>query len=218
MINASDNCYSATLWAPLVRQLINPEANAMNSIELCAGLVDHSFLGNTWVAVHTASNYEHKINCPANSRECAAAVYAGIRMDSQAQRSLCLGCYTEGGQSASWVGPQSIALGGISDWTGPGLRMSGLHASGLRVSNGKHSVELGNAQSNDTAVMTLRTSSSGFSWPLRIVVDEARGQFVLQPANTNALSSVRIQMTKTGAVPLGTVLLGGQPVKMGVSP
>lgn len=60
------------------------------------GIYDSSFLGNTYVACHTASN--------------TAGAY---KSDGGNARNVFLGCYSEGGQPASELVTPAIALGGI---------------------------------------------------------------------------------------------------------
>jgi hypothetical protein len=60
------------------------------------GIRDDSFLGNTWVACHTAGN--------------AAGAYYMIGVNS---RTVVLGCYSESDQPASYYGPQVLVLGGL---------------------------------------------------------------------------------------------------------
>jgi hypothetical protein len=59
------------------------------------GINDSSFLGNTWVACHTAYNGD-----------------GSYYMVGGNSRSVCIGCYSEGGQPGGYFGPLAANFGG----------------------------------------------------------------------------------------------------------
>lgn len=73
-------------------------------MEPCAGIVDASFLGNTWLAPHVAST-------------AGAPAYAVVGANN---RSLVLGAYAEEDAALSIVGPAAQAVGGKSHWASGG--------------------------------------------------------------------------------------------------
>lgn len=73
---------------------VGVQINAMNNGEY--GIRDDSFLGNTWLACHTAGN--------------AAGAYYMVGVNS---RSVMVGCYSESDQPASYLGPKAMVLGGL---------------------------------------------------------------------------------------------------------
>jgi len=72
------------------------------------GIYDSSFLGNTYVACHTAVN-----------------TLGSYKSDNANARNLFLGCYSEGGQPAGSIVAPAMFIGGLNDISGPGL-LSGL--------------------------------------------------------------------------------------------
>lgn len=72
------------------------------------GVYDSSFLGNTYVGCHTASN-----------------TMGAYKSDNENARNVFLGCYSEGGQPASVIDAQSMVIGGLH---GAGLSGSGYFA------------------------------------------------------------------------------------------
>jgi len=68
------------------------------------GIYDSSFLGNTYLGCHTASN-----------------VLGAYKSDNANARNIFLGCYAEGGQPASEIASPSMVIGGLfGDVTGSG--------------------------------------------------------------------------------------------------
>lgn len=84
-------------------------------LELCAGVVDHSFLGNTWTAPHVAD--------PVDETGVARPAYAVI---GDSNRTVLVGAYAEEDSAPSILAPNAIAIGGKSHWaSGGGLVLSG---------------------------------------------------------------------------------------------
>lgn len=81
-----------------------PDANAGVGIAIDAsnnvgwGIFDSSFLGNTWIACHTADNGE-----------------GPYKTDDLNSRSVFLGCYSESGQAPSDIIWRSLSLGGLHE-------------------------------------------------------------------------------------------------------
>lgn len=90
------------------------------SSNLGRGIYDASFLGNTFVGCHTASN--------------TGAPYKTSNLNA---RALFIGCYTEGGQPVSEVIAPSMYIGGANDFgvTGSGASW-GFSDVGIRVPDG----------------------------------------------------------------------------------
>lgn len=72
------------------------------------GIYDSSFLGNTYIGCHTASN-----------------TLGAYKSDNSNARNVFLGCYSEGGQPASVIDAQAMVIGGLH---GAGLSGSGYFA------------------------------------------------------------------------------------------
>lgn len=117
------------------------------------GIFDSSFLGNTWIGCHTASNNKHgqvhykgkRYRLVTDDEKAGAATVPGTdenvwrfvragrshaaypdwepsetyvrggpyRSDNKNARNVFLGCYSEGGQGASYVISPSIIVGGL---------------------------------------------------------------------------------------------------------
>lgn len=110
----------------------------------CAGVIDRSFLGNLHLAHHGAGAMDLEALAKANAvsdpeqRELAqlASLRAAYDFDGKSAATVALGLYAEGGDKAkSYVGPLATAIGGASQWTGPGLSLRGNVASSLVVLN-----------------------------------------------------------------------------------
>lgn len=69
----------------------------------CAGIVDASFLGSTWIAAHVSDSWR------------------AYRFQGASQRSVCVGCYREQNQASGLLSRRSVALGGLSGWAGGGI-------------------------------------------------------------------------------------------------
>lgn len=97
------------------------------SANLRYGIFDSSFLGNTYVGCHTASN-----------------VNAAYKTDNANARNVFIGCYSESGQPASELVAPTLVLGGI-------------HAAGFSVGTTAYMVNDGKvlAQDGDVATPSL---------------------------------------------------------------
>ncbi|MBK8013237.1 MAG: hypothetical protein IPK13_18015 [Deltaproteobacteria bacterium] len=194
---ASRNCLRASKWTPILK------------VE-CAGVVEASFLGTTLINVSTATNWEHKPNCRVAKVRCLARKFPGFRFASRNQRSVCLGCYTEIDQEVSLLSPQSIAVGGLSGWSGRGLRISGQRVNGLVVSNAQDptnvtTLRLGNAQNVPGSALTI-TSNADMA-PLGFGVAKEEGVYELRLARLDRAVSLKIVGRKSAPLRLGTMRL-----------
>ena len=104
LVDTSVNCQAATHWAAL----LGP----------CAGVVDGSFLGNTWLANHAATNIERTLRAPDPPLLQPHPAYR-VTFGNNA-RTLWLGPYAEGGQTASEAGYNGMVVGGLSNWNKTG--------------------------------------------------------------------------------------------------
>lgn len=127
----------------------------------CGGIVDHSFLGNTWIGSHVAGTEE----------------YRAMIFDNANAASAVIGPYTEGGQGKSWAGPLTTVVSGQNGvWEGPGLVVMGPRMNNIRVFNdldpsNRVQLEMGR-NTGPGNYMTLRSLDTvGGAWPLRLVQD-----------------------------------------------
>jgi hypothetical protein len=193
------NCFSATLWTPAV------------GFD-CAGLVERSFLGNTFVGVSTAANAEHKPGCYTDSSTCVVKKFPGFAFVGLSQHSVCLGCYTESDQALSQLSQWSMALGGLSSWDRRtnGLRLDGGVANTLTVRNpkdpeGKISVVMGNAMNMQDGIIGFDTSASK---PLRLKYDVARKTIIADVANLGVARPFTIRLVNDDLLgPAGLVIV-----------
>jgi hypothetical protein len=152
----------------------------------CSAVVDRSFLGSSWVSVHTAA-----------SRDLDTLVYQpGISMLGDSQRSICVGCYSEVGQAPARMDKFDIALGGLATWQGTyvghGLRVEGPFLSGLSLRNTKDAanpVELRLGDLAASGTLLDMVASAVDSRPLRIKADRTRRLFLVDFANTLRISA-----------------------------
>lgn len=91
----------------------------VSALEPCAGVVDNSFLGNTWTAPHVAG-------CGARLKEWPAYRALGAN-----NRAVFVGAYAEEDCALSAPAANALVLGGKSHWGGGGAVISGRSARGL---------------------------------------------------------------------------------------
>lgn len=111
------------------------------------GIYDSSFLGNTWVGCHVASN-----------------TGGAYRTEGSSNRTVMVGCYSESGEPASDMAPMTLVVGGEhgAGFTNEDFGHIG-HATGvLRI------------QSNQ---IQQRNSSTGTFWQQQIFGDELRVRY-----------------------------------------
>ncbi len=127
----------------------------------CANVVDKSFLGNTWLATHTALGPDE------------VGQYVGYLVEGASQRTVLVGAYAEHSSLPSELSANSLSLGGISGWADDiaGLRLSGNVATG-RVSfvnrrdpNNVTTTRLGNFEPG--VYMSLGAERARSAWPFR---------------------------------------------------
>lgn len=87
----------------------------------CAGLIDASFLGCTWIGLHSADSGQ-------NGRSFPGAAFIGA-----SQRSVCVGCYKENDQPSSLLSANSIAIGGTNHFVGGGVSLNGRTITNLTL-------------------------------------------------------------------------------------
>src|SRR5690606_487787 len=82
-------------------------------------------------------------------------------------RSVCLGCYIEGGYGGGIAAGTTNVVGGIGSWSGGGNRLEGNRISGLEAfgSDGLVSVKLGSLTGG--GALTLTPLNDSGSYPLR---------------------------------------------------
>lgn len=133
------------------------------------GIYDSSFLGNTYVACHTASN-----------------TLGSYKSDDLNARNVFLGCYSESGQPAASISQPSMIIGGAHasgfGSTDAALGTGGFTYGGL-TSNGSFTtgvMTVGNGQSNASGTGLQYLDTNGFySWTL----SKALGRWGYQWAN-----------------------------------
>lgn len=137
------------------------------------GILDASFLGNTYIACHAAAN-----------------VSGAYKSSNPNARCLFLGCYSEGGQPDSEISYPSTVVGGI--WSG--LKGTGNFAvdGGFNVvksknGNGKPQIAVGTGggvNSNFTSAVLSLTDPEHSYWPF--ILQWAKGRWKMLWANLDA--------------------------------
>lgn len=132
------------------------------------GIYDSSFLGNTYVGCHTASN-----------------TLGAYKADGLNAQNVFLGCYSEGGQPASDANATSLFIGGshgagftttTTSWIlggGFGVRSGNLNAYS---NDGNSSINIGSGNTNEEWLQLSRSGSAvwrGKSLPGRLYLDWA---------------------------------------------
>lgn len=153
----------------------------------CAGIVDRSFLGDTWIAAHTNNAGEGTV----------ATRRPGYRFGEDSQRSVCVGCYSESNQAPSVMGRYSNVLSGMADWSGGrgdlGQRIVGPYISSLIARNTKDSANIVEVRMGAIAAsgtfLELRSDAIDAARPLRWKADPRRRLYLLDVANMLKLTA-----------------------------
>jgi hypothetical protein len=164
----------------------------------CADIFDGAFLGCTWEAASTGYAQDDDTN----------AVFPGIVLgDSANSRSVCVGCYIEGGYGGGVVAGTANVIGGIGSWTGGGNRLEGNRISGLEAigSDGLISVKLGALTGG--GALTLTPINATGTYPLRFKYDAATYSILLNVANVSAGHALRIGTSLSAIGGYGGLLL-----------
>lgn len=195
------NCQLASKWEPL--QTTWPR---------CAGAVEGSFLGNTFVGVMASTNWEHLPGCRRDGPSCMRTQYSGFNFPGKNQRSICVGCYTESDQTPSPLSAWSISIGGLSSWEGSGLRVYGTRFSGIRTINNRDpdnivELEFGNAANTPGTAMQVNSSGIRSAWPLRFRAYPDTQEWGWEVANLRGTAAITYTGNTGTDRPLGAVRL-----------
>lgn len=236
--NSASNCAKASKWEAILGR--------------CANVIDHSFLGCTWIAAHTAAPYEFYKPWPVGTGTLTPSVYGfatlsvdralvvgdfmkmtpggralvtainadgtatarvfdrpvgtfsfaytipwrsypGFDFNKAAQRSVCVGCYTESDQLPSILGQNDNVLGGLSTWDGAGSIFQGPHMNALIINNTRDSanpvqIAFGTAADRGTfwEARPVDPTSQQTKHPLRFKYEPAYQCFKEDVANLNS--------------------------------
>lgn len=103
-----------------------PNAEALESGVIrrpCSNVTDEAMMGNTWDGLQTST-----------ARDVVTGeVFRSIVFGNPGGRAVCIGCYAEGDQLKGYLSASSVAIGGVSDWEGPGLRVEGRRVNGIKA-------------------------------------------------------------------------------------
>lgn len=91
----------------------------------CAGAFDRGQMGNLWMNIQVALTTD----------KLTGVMYQPYDLNHQASGSVCILCYSELPPNIpkSLVGQNVAVIGGISDWSGLGMRMLGARVNQLRI-------------------------------------------------------------------------------------
>lgn len=178
-VYSGSNCqFAGTKWA--VRK--HPDLRWYNTDYPCAGIVDASFLGNTWVAPITSSNYQRHQD--ATGKWVLDYSGQGYLVTGDSQRSVLVGAYAESDQQASWLSLSSNVFGGIGEWstTSKGLVIVGYTVNRFRVINKYDPANVTYLEMGDTTYaggwLTFRAmATKGGAWPLTLRAKSGRTEF-----------------------------------------
>lgn len=147
-----------------------------------AGIVDRSYLGNTWIGCLVASS-----GCvdKASGKIVQRPSYL---LEGNSQHSILIGPYRERDQAPAKFSQYTTSLGGFSpEWEGSGMRLDGPYVTALVVRNTKDpsnivEVRMGNIAASGT-FMELRSQAIDLSRPLRIKARPSDRSYFLDVAN-----------------------------------
>lgn len=165
------------------------DAVELAALGACADIVDGSFLGITLIATNTGYAQDHYPLGP---------VYPGyILGDSANSRSVCVGCYAEGGYENSVAAENTNVLGGIAAWDGTGGVIQGYQMQSLEITNGDNTAKVSfgkKATSAGTAMMITPIGFSIVTQPLRFKMNAATNSMLIDVANLGTAQALRIGM------------------------
>ena len=198
MLDASANC-------------TQPSFSVSNPV-ICGGVVDLSFLGNTHISPHTASNGT-----------------TGYYFSGANQRATIIGSYAENDNPTNFLGNNVMAsIGGITPWTGNGFYLIGSLANSLRILNDSDpnnivQLDLGEAVPSSGHLMSFASYRNNLGGsPFRMTFRSALG---LQSTNWFAtdigfLSSTRSWMVaqETSSLARQGQVWMPQPLLLGTPP
>lgn len=200
-VNTSQNCRNAAVWNEALKPSVcvsTPSDPTCAATYACAGVLDHSFLGNTYTAMHAATNRDITPN--------PDVYYPAFVFANTTSRSVCVGCYSESGQPPSWVSVYSNVLGGIAPWVGDGSIIRGGNFNRIAVvndsdANNSVTVKMGNSEGSGVIMHVDPASSSVY--PLRLKLTTSTKLYSADLANLSAYGLFRV-VGYTGAA-LGSV-------------
>lgn len=140
----------------------------------CGGIVDHSFLGNTWIAPHVAGVGAAHRAYRFNDLDALPPRPPGTPEPGANAATVVLGAYSEGGQGPSWAGPLVTVLSGQNGvWEGPGLVVLGPRMNNIRVVNDSDpanvvQVEMGDMTGAGVLYALRAFAATGGAWPFRV--------------------------------------------------
>lgn len=162
----------------------------------CADIFDGSFLGDTWVAASTGY-----------AQDALGAVYPGIVLgDSANSRSVCVGCYIEGGYGGGQVAAVANVVGGIGGWSGPGNRLEGNRISALEATSPDGLLRVRLGANTGGGAFSLVPVGSG-TYPLRWKYEATTGAVRLDVGNLNSAVVYRVGATSSALGGLGGYVL-----------
>lgn len=130
MIDASSNCWGDPYFPEVFAALEEKWGP-------CANVVDRSFLGNTYIAPHTASAHS-----PWYTHRRRGFLFEGLT-----SASTLIGSYSEEDQAISFKDQVVTVVGGMSKWEGGGLHLIGPFADRLIIRSDAGEVILGEKES-----------------------------------------------------------------------
>ena len=145
-----------------------------------AGIIDSSFLGNTWVACMVDSSIDSTVS--------PATLFPGYRHEGDNSHSAFVGCYTERSNLTNQLARWGIALGGIGKWEGLGLRVGGPYFNSIVVRNEKDpnnivEVAMGQRAASGTFIEYI-SHAIDRSRPLRFKANATTKEYIFDIANT----------------------------------
>lgn len=130
-VRADRNCRQGDAWKAR-------DIGFETAPQVCAGVIDRSMLGNTWMGVYALRARDETTN----------AYFPGYFFDLGTQQSVCLGCFSGPNEPLpntpaqhNVLAPHTIAIGGFSRWRvshqggSLGFRLSGIEANALAIVN-----------------------------------------------------------------------------------
>jgi hypothetical protein len=148
----------------------------------CAGIIETSFLGNTYTGSSTSSENKH----------------AGTIATGPVNQSTIVGHYIEMDSQPGWVGPKVTVIGGVNVFKGLGGQLHAANMPGLSIQGGSSAgVQFGQESNVANTVMTMHNGVTGAK-PWRLKVNPTTGDLYMDVGN---LAPVRGYMPYSYSLP-----------------
>lgn len=206
-LNAGSNCLNSTRWndvyAPAVCSKTQSDKLCAQHLK-CAGIIEGSFLGSTYIGISTASNKDRN----------TGVRYAGFIFRGSNNASTIINGYSEAwasiGVAPSFADQRVMIMGGMAEWSGPGFRVDmnqAFNFSALNDNNPANIVETRIGAGSEGSLLEFRAKADDNRRPWRLIYKTTgpyAGWFIEEHAGLNSGVGIVHAGSKSN-VPYGSI-------------